>query len=278
MCPRCGRVGNHGKFCIACGAQRDGNAVNVAHTPSAPKTNLRPRSQVVQSPVNMPSAAGGSSQVNQARAQASAPQMEAAQGQGQGTGTVKKVVPVVILLVVCAVLAAVLIGGKDEPKATQVEEKTTTSAPAAASNEAQAPKIEVEEKPVPQEEPGVITGNDVIFRTEPSTAGRQIGVLGKNTQVAVLERQRCDDRSAGMITADAITVQTGGRNVSLKKGQAVNIIDDSGPNWKCTFKLGNEIRETYIAPQYIKLLYGEVWCRVRLNDGKEGYVYGDYVR
>ena len=125
---------------------------------------------------------------------------------------------------------------------------------------------------------GVIQGNDVIVRSEASTAGAVIDYLPTGIKVRVLSKKKCEDQNAAVINVQGYLVRLDGKDINLNKGQAVKIISFDGNNYKCETEISK--RRVYIYPkqQQIRKIYGEVWYQVQINNIKIGWVFGDYIR
>lgn len=126
---------------------------------------------------------------------------------------------------------------------------------------------------------GHIVGNEVILRSSPSTTSSMIGTLYDNNAVTILDKYVCNDRSAGILT-NAITVYDGATKVYFKYGQGITIIRDDGNTVLADIKYddGVKVVRRTISKSNMRSIYGDKWYKVRTASGKEGYVYGNYVR
>lgn len=125
---------------------------------------------------------------------------------------------------------------------------------------------------------GVIQGNDVIVRSEGSTAGAAIDYLQNGTRVKVLSKKKCEDQNAAVINVQGYLVRLDGKDINLNKGQAVKIISFDGNNYKCETEISKRTVYIYPRQQEIRKIYGEVWYQVQINNNKIGWVFGDYIR
>ena len=125
---------------------------------------------------------------------------------------------------------------------------------------------------------GVIKGNDVIVRAEASITGSVIDYVDEGRKVKVLNKQKCEDQNAAIINVQTMTVTVEGKDVVLKKGQAVKIITVEGNNYKCQTEINKKMVYIYARQQEIKKIYGEVWYQVKLENNKIGWIYGDYIQ
>ena len=126
--------------------------------------------------------------------------------------------------------------------------------------------------------PGIIKGNDVIVRAEASITGSVIDYVDEGRKVTVLNKQKCEDQNAAIINVQTMTVTVDGKDVVLKKGQAVKIISVEGNSYKCQTEINKKMVYISARQQEIKKIYGEVWYQVRLENNKTGWIYGDYIQ
>ena len=124
---------------------------------------------------------------------------------------------------------------------------------------------------------GYITGDEVLLRDTPSTSGKQIGVLYKNNIVNLLKVYECNDKSAAILNIPYKNIYVNNRQITIKSGQALQILQNDDKNAMCKLSVGGNIISTIIPCSEIKLLYGEIWYQVRTSSGKAGYVFGKYV-
>lgn len=128
---------------------------------------------------------------------------------------------------------------------------------------------------------GYIAGEEVSLRSLPSTAGTKIMVLNNNTYVNILERHECTDRYAAMLDVPERKFTYKGLNYTIRSGQALQIVEGN-PNGngivRCRVEMEGRTAFIDIYKRDLRMLYGDVWYKVRLNNGQTGYVFGKYVR
>ena len=125
---------------------------------------------------------------------------------------------------------------------------------------------------------GIIKGNDVIVRTDPSVTTTAIDYVDDGLSVTVLSKQKCEDQNAAIINVPSITVTVDGKNILLKKGQALKIISLDGNVYKCEAEINKRMTYIYINQPDIRKIYGDVWYKVQLENNKIGWIYGDYIQ
>ena len=124
---------------------------------------------------------------------------------------------------------------------------------------------------------GQIRGVDVILRSSPSTMGTAVTYLDQGTKVSILEKRVCKDKKAAVLVADNLYLDYQGQSIDLPKGLGLVIKGEENGNYLCeaTIKGKNLVFET--ARNTVKSIYGDEWYNVKLNNGQEGWVYGDYI-
>lgn len=147
------------------------------------------------------------------------------------------------------------------------------------SNEIELSKLTA---PMPIEEVGYINGNEVIVREGPAVSSRNIEVLTNNTKIIIIGEEHCTDEKAVILTVPERVVTYNGRKISLKYGQAMELIEYWGHGLrhsaKCNVKIGNEIATVSVYKDEIREIYGDVWFRIKTPSGKEGFVFGEFIR
>ncbi len=142
------------------------------------------------------------------------------------------------------------------------------------SSQSEEKKPDTEEKDSKGDIIAVITGDGVMLRDSPSTAGEQVGVLGIDKEVKVLGKYTCDDESAAILSGDDISVKLpDGTTAGLGRGLAIKILEETPDGYKCS--LGEGVTAE-LPKDAVRKLYGEVWYHVEA-DGVTGYVFGNYV-
>lgn len=136
---------------------------------------------------------------------------------------------------------------------------------------------------------GFLTGNDVFLREIPSTSGKPLTTLNKNTKVEVLGTDIAVSNKGYIVTDDkvfAIDVVSK-QEVILHRGLALTWTQEKTERGDGIFEfnagLGQKkkvlIKNVFNGGSYshIDELRGSNWFNVKLEDGKEGWVYGDFL-
>ena len=122
-----------------------------------------------------------------------------------------------------------------------------------------------------------VNADDVFLRSGPSSTSDVIRTLKRDSGLDAIEMWRCDDKKAGMIITEKLTVDYNGQSVELSKGQPVRITGKHGDMYQCRLSLESSSATIYINKDYVKKLYGEAWYKVQLADGAIGWVYKDFI-
>ncbi len=160
----------------------------------------------------------------------------------------------------------------DAEKKTEDAEKKSDEQEKASQSEEKKPDTEKQDGK--EDTIAVITGDGVMLRDSPSTAGGQVGVLGLDKEVKVLGKYTCEDESAAILSGDDVSVKlSDGTTASLGRGLAIKILEETPDGYKCS--LGDGVTAE-LPKDAVRKLYGEVWYHVDA-DGVTGYVFGNYV-
>ena len=124
---------------------------------------------------------------------------------------------------------------------------------------------------------GVIKGNDVIVRAEPNFTGSVLDYVNDGLKIKILNRQKCEDQNAAVIDVPSVIVSVDGKNVVLKKGQAVQIIGLSAGKYKCQTEINKKNVYVFLNQKEFKKIYGDIWYQIQLDNNKIGWVYGEYI-
>lgn len=124
---------------------------------------------------------------------------------------------------------------------------------------------------------GIIKGNDVIVRAEPNFTGSVLDYVNDGRRVKILNRQKCEDQNSAIIDVPTVIVSVDGKNVVLKKGQAVQIIGLSADKYKCQTEINKKNVYVYLSQKEFKKVYGDLWYQIQLDNNKIGWVYGEYI-
>ncbi|MGB9780600.1 C40 family peptidase [Caldanaerobacter sp.] len=132
---------------------------------------------------------------------------------------------------------------------------------------------------------GKVTGNYVNVRSEGSLSGSVITQVNRNETVTVLEKQgswykiKLPDGREGWIYADFLAVrsplptsreETRDANVGIVTGSYVNLRSEASLS-------GKVLRQLSKGTQVAVLEKENGWYKVRLSDGQEGWIYGQYL-
>lgn len=124
---------------------------------------------------------------------------------------------------------------------------------------------------------GYVNADDVVLRSGPSSTSDVIRTLKCNSGLDAIGLWQCDDKNAGMISTEGLTVDYNGPNIELRKGQPVTITGENGDMYHCCLKLESSSGTIYVNKAYVKKPYGEAWYKVQLTDGTIGWVYKDFI-
>ncbi len=122
-----------------------------------------------------------------------------------------------------------------------------------------------------------VNADDVFLRSGPSSTSDVIRTLKRDSGLDAIEMWRCDDKKAGMIVTEKLTVDYNGQSIELSKGQPVTITGKHGDMYQCRLSLESSSATIYINKDYVKKLYGEAWYKVQLADGTIGWVYKNFI-
>ncbi len=122
-----------------------------------------------------------------------------------------------------------------------------------------------------------VNADDVLLRSDPSSTSDVIRTLKRDSGLDAIEMWRCDDKKAGMIVTEKLTVDYNGQSIELSKGQPVTITGKHGDMYQCRLSLESSSATIYIDKDYVKKLYGEAWYKVQLADGTIGWLYKDFI-
>ncbi len=122
-----------------------------------------------------------------------------------------------------------------------------------------------------------VNADDVFLRSGPSSISDVIRTLKRDSGLDAIEMWRCNDKKAGMIITEKLTVDYNGQSIELSKGQPVTITGKHGDVYQCRLGLESSSTTIYINKDYVKKLYGEAWYKVQLADGTIGWLYKDFI-
>lgn len=149
--------------------------------------------------------------------------------------------------------------------------------PATTAEEADEPVIDNEEEPIEVKKIGTISGNNVNFRTKPTTSSDIIGKLAKGTEVEVISVADgwCEivyNGTTGYVSSDYVAID--GQTVAQPKG----IVIGSCVNVRSGASTGHGIITKVYAGAIVELLdKNGNWYYISYN-GYKGYISADYVR
>ena len=133
-------------------------------------------------------------------------------------------------------------------------------------------------KPVDNRRLGTITGNEVIVRSGNSTSSAQITDLDQGTQVEILETRKATDRRAAVVTTELAGTYNG-QPIKINRGYGVIILRDYGDGTsRCQLTVDNQAVYMKINNANLSSIYGQTWYKVRLEDGRIGWVFGDFLQ
>lgn len=199
-----------------------------------------------------------------------------AQRQANHKGKFILLVGAVIIFMAVGVVGAYNYFNRDKTNKADNEQTAKSNSSVLVEQNGKNNNVMSEEQKIAQM-PGVIKGNDVIVRAEASITGSVIDYVDEGRKVTVLNKYKCEDQNAAIINVQAMTVTVDGKDVVLKKGQAVKIISFEGNSYKCQTEINKKSVYVYLKQQEFKKVYGDLWYQIQLDNGKIGWVYGDYV-
>jgi len=124
---------------------------------------------------------------------------------------------------------------------------------------------------------GVITGSNVILRVSPFTSADVVTMLNKGDRVKIIQKIRSEIRNEAVTTRDEnIITETG--YVSINKGKAVKILKVENSYSIISCRVGDEEIIGKIPTDAIEKTFGQLWYQVKTDKGKEGWVYGAFLR
>lgn len=121
----------------------------------------------------------------------------------------------------------------------------------------------------------VITAENVKLREYPTTNSEVVTLLSQYKEVEVLASTELDGTDVVLNTDQEVWI--GDKKRTLPAGVALKIIGDDGYAIRCTFMDSKgEEREISVYEHEVDEMTNK-WYKVKLNDGRTGWVYGDFI-
>ncbi|MEY3342551.1 MAG: hypothetical protein RL090_235 [Bacteroidota bacterium] len=133
--------------------------------------------------------------------------------------------------------------------------------------------------PVPVDRPGYITKKGVLMRSSYSTQSQAKATFKEYENVLVLEEYQPTNTNEGITkTYVKLYDEYGQHAETLNPGRAVKIIGREGGKVTVSFQSTKRKKLTAkIDRSEIKMIGGDLWYRVKRDNGQVGWVFGDYV-
>lgn len=124
---------------------------------------------------------------------------------------------------------------------------------------------------------GIITGDGVLIRKDPSITSAIIGRLNREDRVTILKKWKVDNPNEAIIIENTKLV-TKSEVISLNRGKAILITgqEDSYYTVCCNIE-GKEIEGT-VPVSAVRRIYGETWYNVKTEKKETGWVFGEFVK
>lgn len=123
-----------------------------------------------------------------------------------------------------------------------------------------------------------ITGDDVFCRDTHSIAAQEVAMLKSGDRVTVLDKWASNDPNEAVVSRDGLYANYNGRQFAVAKGQAVSVAQDLGWGYRVMVTIDGQKIYQNCDKDMIRKVFGENWYKVKLSDGREGWVFGQFVR
>ena len=136
----------------------------------------------------------------------------------------------------------------------------------------------------------VVNGNDVFLRDKPTTDGKAITTLNKDTYLKVLGASKNNSsRNNYILKVDEYTATdlTNNTPIILKKGIAIKYVgrgNHGSESGICIIKVNGKDRKIEMqsgwgrnSSNIVESMKDDIWFNVELNNGQRGWIHGNYV-
>jgi len=126
---------------------------------------------------------------------------------------------------------------------------------------------------------GIITGDEVILRSKPSTLGSQIVLLYDKNEVEILGKEKCSDNSSAILSIPSLKISlVNGKVITINRGQALIVKRENKGNLICGLNLDGREVSLELPKNNVHLLQGDIWYKVKTENEVVGYVFSDYIK
>lgn len=124
---------------------------------------------------------------------------------------------------------------------------------------------------------GYIKGTNVLLRGNHSTKSKIVGSFKSSGEEVEIVGTYIEDKSQALISED-ISFSINDLNYQLKKGKALNLIEEKDDYYTVSFK-GKDLNEQIIKLEkaYVSISDFSKWYKIKRKNGQIGWVYGKFI-
>jgi len=125
---------------------------------------------------------------------------------------------------------------------------------------------------------GIITGSNVILRSDHSIASDVVSRLNKGESVKILDRWTATDPSEAITIREVYLQTTAWTKILLNRGKAVKILSENNGYLTVSCEYQGRIVTGILPSDVVEKTYGQLWFKIQTNNGKTGWVFGKFLQ